>query len=266
MSRLFYIPQAVRIDSTGAPYAGAKANFYLTGTTTRANTYSDNALSTANANPVVADAGGQWAAIYLDPDVTYRCIITDTNDVQLDDVDPIHSPLTASEIAIVDAGSYFAGTELETVLADLGANYAKNSAAETISGARTHSSTINMQDNQIIRPELADYSINNAVVTQSTATPDFDIAGGSANAFTVTLTENATFSLSNPSPTGNLCEIVIKITQGASAYTVAWPASVKWPGGTAPTISVGAGAIDVVTLMTWDAGTTWYGNYSQAYA
>jgi hypothetical protein len=42
--------------------------------------------------------------------------------------------------------------------------------------------------------------------------------------------------------------VTIVFTQGAS-HTVAFPAAWKWPGGTAPTITVGAGAIDIVTVL-----------------
>ena len=97
MSRLLCIPQAVRIDSTGTPYGAAKANWYLTGTTTRTDTYSDNARSSAHANPVVADAAGQFAAIYLDPAITYRCIITQSDDTQIDDIDPVHAPISCRQ-------------------------------------------------------------------------------------------------------------------------------------------------------------------------
>lgn len=47
----------------------ATLDVYLAGTTTRTNTYTTSALSTANANPVVADANGLFGAIYLDPSV-----------------------------------------------------------------------------------------------------------------------------------------------------------------------------------------------------
>ena len=44
MSKLFYLPQAVRVDATGVPYPNTEANFYLTTTTTRTNTYTTSAL------------------------------------------------------------------------------------------------------------------------------------------------------------------------------------------------------------------------------
>lgn len=47
--------------------AGSKLYFYQTGTGIPQNTYTDEALTVASSNPVVADAAGVFAAIYLDP-------------------------------------------------------------------------------------------------------------------------------------------------------------------------------------------------------
>ena len=268
MARLFHLPQAVRIDSTGAPYAGAKAYFYLTGTTTPTDTYTDNALGTPHANPVVADSGGQWAAIYLDPAITYRCIIKTTADVTLDDVDPVHAPITGSQISITDSGGYFAGTEVETILQDVGANYTKNAATETITADWTWSGAdINMGDNLIIRPEIKDFGVTHNSISSSSGTLTIDCSTG--NSFVTTLTENVTtVTLSNASASGTFCQVTIRIIQdgGGGAYTVTWPAAVKFPGGTDPVISTGNDAIDLITLQTIDGGTTWLGNFAQAYA
>lgn len=49
----------------------------------------------------------------------------------------------------------------------------------------------------------------------------------------------------NP-PTG--CQIIIETVQDATgSRLVTWPASFSWAGGAAPTLSVAAGAVDVVT-------------------
>ena len=49
--------------------------------------------------------------------------------------------------------------------------------------------------------------------------------------------------------------INIKITQNASAATLTYAASIDFPGGTAFTISTGSGAVDILTLVSFD-GTT----------
>ena len=267
MSRLFFLPQAVRIDSTGTPYAGALANFYLTTTTTRTDTYTDNARAVAHANPVVADSAGQFAAIYLDPSITYRCIITESDTTQIDDVDPIHVPIAGGDIVITDSGGYYAGSDVETILADIGANYMTQAGDETITGDKTFSSAfIQMADNFLLRPNIGDYAIRHSDYTQTTGT--VTISAGNGNSAAFTLTENATIVLQAPSPTGSMCQMSIEITQDGAggAYTVTWPAGVVWPGGTAPTMTTGNGAVDVVTLYTRDEGTIWYGNFSQAYS
>ncbi|MDQ3169013.1 MAG: hypothetical protein M3Q55_02605 [Acidobacteriota bacterium] len=66
----------VVLDSDGAPSPGAKAYFYLSGTSTPRVVYSDAALATPRTNPVVADAGGVLPPIYFAA-VAYRVTITD---------------------------------------------------------------------------------------------------------------------------------------------------------------------------------------------
>lgn len=266
MPRLFFTPQAVRVNSSGTPYAGAKANFYLTGTTTQTNTYSDSALSSAHANPVVADAGGQFAAIYLDPAITYRCIITDSSDVQLDDIDPVHVPIAGSDIAITDSGGYFTTDNVEAALQQLAADYLAK-AGGTMTGALTMSgANINMADNVLSRPAITDYGITHNAITSTSNAITADCATG--NSFYHLLTENTTFTLDNPPASGTFGQINIIIQQDGAggAYTVTWPASVDWPSGTAPTISTANDAVDVITLFTVDGGTIWYGNFSQVYS
>jgi hypothetical protein len=41
---------------------------------------------------------------------------------------------------------------------------------------------------------------------------------------------------------------------------VSWPSELKWPGGTAPTLTTATGKIDIFEFETLDYGQTWYGN------
>lgn len=71
-----------------------------------------------------------------------------------------------------------------------------------------------------------------------------------------TLTANCVYTFS-PEPAGP-CNLILKLVQGgAGSYTVTWPADVKWPGGTAPTLSTGVGEIDFISFY-YD-GTDFYG-------
>lgn len=79
------------IDANGLAMAGAKLQFYLTGTTTPANTYTASNLVTPNANPVIADSGGLFAPIYLDPAVAYRCQLKTSGGSIVEDIDPLNN-------------------------------------------------------------------------------------------------------------------------------------------------------------------------------
>src|SRR3990167_7885824 len=75
------------LSDTGTILSGAKAYWYTTGTSTAKNTYSDKALTSANANPVVADASGRFGAIFGLEDEAYRLVLTTTADVTIYTVD-----------------------------------------------------------------------------------------------------------------------------------------------------------------------------------
>jgi hypothetical protein len=82
MPALFTSPRFVALSTTNQLLPGAKLYFRQTGTSTPQNTYQDEALTVAHANPVVADGAGVFAPIYLDPSLpNYRVILTDSSDV-----------------------------------------------------------------------------------------------------------------------------------------------------------------------------------------
>lgn len=63
---LFNMPWSQVFDGSGNTLAGAKLYFYDAGTTTLKNIYADSDLTVAQSNPVIADAGGRFAPIYID--------------------------------------------------------------------------------------------------------------------------------------------------------------------------------------------------------
>lgn len=88
MSDLFVLPRQSVFDGSGNPLNGGLLNFYETGTTTRLDTFSDDALSTANANPVVADSAGRFGAIFM-KDQDYKVVLTDSDAVEIWNADPV---------------------------------------------------------------------------------------------------------------------------------------------------------------------------------
>ena len=96
-------------------------------------------------------------------------------------------------------------------------------------------------------------------VTSSSNATTVDLLAGTN--FSHTLTENTTFTFSNPAASGRVSAFTLKLVQDSSAsgYTVTWPSSVDWPSATAPTLTATANAVDYFVFITHDGGTNYYG-------
>lgn len=90
---------------------------------------------------------------------------------------------------------------------------------------------------------------------------NIDCATG--NVFTKTISGATTFTVSNVPASGNAYSMTLVITNGGSAV-VTWFSGIKWPGGTAPTLTTSGR--DRVFVMTEDGGTTWDAAVLQAFA
>ena len=88
MSDLFISPFTRHDNSNGAPMSGCKIFFYESGTLTPAPIYTTEDLDTEHTNPVVSDAGGLFAPIYLDPAISYRAVLKTSANVTVQDIDP----------------------------------------------------------------------------------------------------------------------------------------------------------------------------------
>jgi hypothetical protein len=94
-------------------------------------------------------------------------------------------------------------------------------------------------------------------ITSSSNAATINLRDG--NLFEHDLTENVTYTFSNPAASGRASSFVLKVIQGSTARTITWPTSVDWPAGTAPTLSTGNDNVDVFVFFTIDGGTTYYG-------
>ena len=79
------------------------------------------------------------------------------------------------------------------------------------------------------------------------------------NSFLHDLTENVTYTFSNPAASGKVSMFVLKVIQDSTARTITWPASVDWAAATAPTLTATNNGVDVFVFFTIDGGTTYYG-------
>jgi hypothetical protein len=80
------------------------------------------------------------------------------------------------------------------------------------------------------------------------------------NVLAVSLNANiTTVTFSNVPASGSAYSIILSFTADGTARTITWPAAVRWPGGTAPTMTSTNNKVDTIVLYTYDGGTNWFG-------
>lgn len=120
----------------------------------------------------------------------------------------------------------------------------------------TMTGTLAMADQKITRPQIEDYSETvNPIGSIGGGTQDIDLELGNVVTATVD-TSTTTFTFSNPPASGKAGSFTLILTNGGS-QTVNWPASVDWEYGGAPSLT--SSGVDVLSFLTVDGGTTWYG-------
>lgn len=100
-----------------------------------------------------------------------------------------------------------------------------------------------------------------STVTTAGTTATIDWANGVGQNFDAQGSSgNITFTFSNPASGASY---VLLLQQGSTARTYTWPATVKWLGGTAPTVSTTDNDIDMVTFFY--NGTNYIGSHGGKY-
>jgi hypothetical protein len=96
-------------------------------------------------------------------------------------------------------------------------------------------------------------STNGSIRQTATAVGALDIDCSTSNYFTKTIAANSTFTFSNPPASGTAFAFTLEVTH--TSGTITWPTTVRWPGGTAPTLTTSR--THLITFVTDDAGANW---------
>jgi hypothetical protein len=88
-----------------------------------------------------------------------------------------------------------------------------------------------------------------------TSTITLDLANGSVQI--ITLGGNVTYTF--PTPVAGKSFTLVQKQDGTGSRTVTWPASVKWPAGTAPTVTSTASKADKFVFTAIDS-SSWLGS------
>ena len=175
--------------------------------------------------------------------------------------------LTASTLL----GSVTGGTYSGNVIATAGTVTSLTSSTATITNLTT-----TLAGDLTISTGTATISTRVAVVNTAqeyTRCHNFDattLTSGTSIAWNLAENQVARLALAtngtmgDPSNKTDGATYILSVTQSTGTNTLAWNASFKWPGGTAPTLTAGSGKTDIFTFVS--NGTSLFGVASQNYS
>jgi len=175
----------------------------------------------------------------------------------LDSIDDLLDGTTAIQPNLTEGSWKIGGTAITATAVEV--NYLDIATLGTSEASKAVTADANGDVN--LSEELKAKSYNETYVAVSSSSNDTTIDCETANVFSHTLTENTTFTFSNPPASGTAYSFSLRLIQDASAsgFTVTWPAAVDWPLAETPFVSTTASAVDWFVFTTLDGGTTWYG-------
>lgn len=118
----------------------------------------------------------------------------------------------------------------------------------------TSTASVTAGGSERLKVDSSGLDITGNVASNSVAVSGYDIDCSLGNYFTKTCNGNSTFTISNV-PTSRAFTIALEVTH--TSGTLTWPAAIKWPADTAPTLT--SGKTHLFVFVTDDGGTRWRG-------
>ena len=138
--------------------------------------------------------------------------------------------------------------------------YTASGATGTTSTSLVFSTSPTLTTPTLTNPTITAYLETAPAIVNSSTTQTIALASGTVLSYT--LTGNCTFTM--PATT-NGTSFIVRLIQDATGSRTATFTSVKWPGGTVPTITTTASTgVDIISFVC--IASVWYGNAAQAFA
>jgi len=206
--------------------------------------------ATSTNQPVKIVGAGPTTGVTVPSGKTYM-VVWNGSDFITTSLTPVNLATDVTGILPIANG----GTGLSSFTAN-GVVYASSTSALATSSA--------LQFNGANLTVSGDFTVNGnklvmgsgAIQEHQTSVTASNIDLVTGNCFTKTISGATTFTVSNVPPSGTVASFILDITNGGSA-TVNWWSGVKWPYGTAPSLTVSGR--DSLGFYTYDGGTTWTG-------
>ena len=208
------IPKLAFFDIAGNPAVGYKLYTYLSGSLTPSTTWQDQAMGSANTNPVILDARGE-CLLWLDSTKEYKFILKTSADVTVWTVDDISGAPSALGVATLDGSGKVVQTANLADLATL-ATLATNATTAAACSGNSATATTASQLGGVAAANFVQFATAAPIVRQTVLSGPVDSSGfsafvGSTGSTTVTATgtlkataaaggdANYTGSITNPS-------------------------------------------------------------------
>ncbi len=176
---------------------GAKAYFFLAGSSTPVNVYSDVGLTTPITQPVVADSSnGAFVEIFLTPGTAYKVDVQTSAGVSLPGYpadNQLAIPASAATVDITETAGEALTAGQVAYLSD-GSGGKNAGQLYKADSANTYSSTtplIGMVPNAIAAAAQGTFRIGGSVTGLTALTPGADYYAGTAGALTATAPSNS---------------------------------------------------------------------------
>jgi hypothetical protein len=152
-------------DSNGNPLAGGKLHTYQAGTTTPQATYTDQGGGTESANPIVLDASGE-ASMWLDPELSYKFVLTDSYDVTQWTVDNVVGLLSTGSVITASIADD-AVTQAKIADDAVGADQLRDDASTDANRAVT---TNHIRDSAVTTGKINDLAVTTGKIAANAVT------------------------------------------------------------------------------------------------
>ena len=149
-----------------------------------------------------------------------------------------------------DSSIYWNGTNLE-----LDTSAGIDLSVSGTANMTMTSGSFDFLNNKIVQPKFKDYSEEEVAKSSLGATPAFDLSAGNVQSGTNSQAITSS-TMTNWPTSGDAGSLTLILTNGG-AYSIAWPSSVDWGGGSAPSLT--SSGVDILVFTSIDAGTTVHG-------
>jgi hypothetical protein len=246
------------VSSFQTSMAGLTPNTATTGSVTLAGT-----LGPANGGTGVANNSA--ATVTSSGNFAYTRTLTGTTNVTFPTSGTLLS--TAAVITPAQGGTGVANNSAATVTSSGNFAYTRtltgttNVTFPTSGTLSTLAGSETLTNKTLTNPTITNYTETLQAVGTVGASSTLALTNGTVLTATLTASTPCTFTM--PTATAGKSFILI-LTQAATGMTTATFTGVKWPAGTAPTITATASAVDILSFVA--NNSVWYGTASQAFA